>query len=66
MRSPITLTHYWPRVYSNELGAFLPLLISRAIELTITNIFYDHPLVCGYQLHYEDIPTKIEIQHLQS
>ena len=66
MRSPIMLTHYWPRVYSNELGAFLPLLISRAIELTITNIFYDHPLVCRYQLHYEDIPTKLEIQHLQS
>ena len=67
MRSPIKLTHYCPWVYSNELGAFIPLLISWAIELTITNIFYDDPLVCGYQLHHEDMSTKFEkIQLLQN
>ena len=67
MRSPIKITHYCPWVYSNELGAFIPLLISWALELTITNIFYDHLLICGYQFHYEDMSTKFEkIQLLQS
>ena len=31
----------------------------RAIELTTTVIFYDQPLACAKQLHYENVKRKI-------
>ena len=33
--------------------SFIPPLMSRATQPTITNKFYDQPLVCANQLHYE-------------
>ena len=34
-------------MHGNELGTFIPPLMSWAIEFTITNISYDWPFVCG-------------------
>jgi hypothetical protein len=54
-----SLTLYYLHVHSNDLGTFIPPLKSRAIQPTITNIFYDQPLVDGNQLHYEDMESGI-------
>ena len=42
----------------NELGAFIPPLMSKATKPTLTGIFYDQPLVYRNQLHYEDLGGK--------
>ena len=49
------LTSYCHNVHSNELGTFISQLMLRAIQPITTNIFYDHPLVCGIQLHHQDM-----------
>lgn len=48
-------------MHCNELGTFIPSLMSRAMDSTIINILYDQPLVCGNQPIYEDLGKKISL-----
>lgn len=42
-----------------ELGVFIPVLMSRTVWCTITNMFYDEPLVCGNQLYIEGFRRNV-------
>lgn len=42
-------------VHSNELINFIPSFVLRVIFFTFINIFYAQPLVCGNQLHFEEL-----------
>lgn len=49
------LTLYCQQANSNvELGIFITSFALKEIQLTITNMFHDQPLVCENQLHSKE------------
>ena len=50
---PLTLSCQ-PAHSNIELGIFIPSFMLKAIQLTITNMFFDQSLVCENQLHCEE------------